>query len=35
VRDANNIFVGKLGGNRQLRRLGIDGRIILELILGK
>jgi hypothetical protein len=33
--NAYNIFVGKPDGKRQRGRLGVDGRIILEWILGK
>jgi hypothetical protein len=32
---AYNILVGKPEGKRQLRRLGVDGRIMLKWILGK
>jgi hypothetical protein len=35
MRNAYNILVGKHEGKRKLEDLGVDGRIILELILGK
>jgi len=35
VRNAYKILFGKREGKRQLGRLGMDGRIILEEILGK
>jgi hypothetical protein len=34
MRNAYNILVGKSEGKRPLGRLGIDGKIILEWILG-
>jgi hypothetical protein len=34
MRNVHNIFVGKPEGKRPLRDLGIDGRIILEWMLG-
>jgi hypothetical protein len=35
MRNAYSILVGKPEGNRPLVRLGIDGKIILECILGR
>jgi len=35
MRNGNNILVGKPEGKRPLGRLGIDGKIISEWILGK
>jgi hypothetical protein len=35
IRNAHKILVGKHEGKRPLRRLSIDGRIVLKWILGK
>jgi len=35
MRNAHKMLVGKPEGKRPLRNLGVDGKIILEWILGK
>jgi len=35
MRNACNIFIGKHEGERPLEDIGVDGKIILEWILGK
>jgi hypothetical protein len=35
IRNIYNIFVEKMKGRDHLKDLGVDGRIILERILGK
>jgi hypothetical protein len=35
IRNVYKIFVGKPEGMKSLRRLGLDGRIMLELIVRK
>jgi hypothetical protein len=35
MKNAHKILVGKPEGNRPIGRPGVDGRIILEWILGK
>jgi hypothetical protein len=35
MRNTYEVFVGKLKGKEQSENLGVDGKIILEWILGK